>query len=1239
MERRAAPFAALLVMLSVGGAVFAASNPAPEPLAAVPWPVSTLLISEVQTGGSSASDEFAEITNVGPASVDLVGLEIVYATSTGSTVTRKATWSTTTLLGPGRHLFIANTAGIYAALADATYSGGFAATGGAIVLRVVGGAPVDAVGWGDATNSFVEGVPVSAPAGGSSVERKPGGVSGNTTDSNANSSDWFSQSTPNPQSLAAPPVPAPGPSPTPEVSGSPSASVTPTAAPFVEPSATPGATDIPPSNAPVPSATADPSPSLAPEPSPTATSEPTPTPAPTAGPTPTVGPTAAPITTPAPTPGPTPEPLPTPAPTRAPTDTPTPAPAATSAASVSIEQARSQANGTTAQVTGVLTTHLGALESGRKAFVQDDTAGIALYLDVAVVAGLTADTLVKVTGTVDDRFAERTLRVAVADIVSSGPKQRPQPLFQQTGDIGEAVEGYRVTVQGVTVGSPTDLADGLGLMVDDGTGQVRVIVGPQALGGASVPSGTTVVAVGPVGQRDSSGTGLAGYRIHVTEGSDFGILVPPTPSPTATPVPTQMPTPTPAPTPVPTRTPGPTATPAPTAATTPTPTAAPTPTLAPTLAPTRTPGPTPSPSPSPTPTPRPTPGPTPPTTLSIVEARGVSIGMVVTVAGVVTAEAGRLGTPPLIAIADGTGGIAVRLPDGVTPPSRGVTVQVKGALADPYGQLELRPTSTGFSVTGRGSLPAPLRLTGKGLGEATEGRLAELTGTVSATPKKGTGGDLTVDLVDAAGTSFRIVADGSSQILSTGFVKGRSYRLTGIVGQRASRKGALDGYRLYLRDRADVVALAEGGGSGPGAGGAPVASGAPGASGAPAAVTPISSALAMPDGISVTVEAIVTAGASLLDSSGRRIVVQDPTGAVEILLPKDANAPNAGARVRVTGMTGHAWGAPRIAATSIQSLDGGTPLGPTVLQRAPAERDEWLLVRFSGTILKVERLGDRWRAEIVLPDGAKAPVYGQAGAGIPSTAILVGRRITAVGIVKRPYPTASDRRFAVLPRGRGDVSVGPVGNGAPSGSLESSGSKGSQGLNGSSGSSAGSPGSPGSSPAVDITPDTDLATLLDHVGQRVRVGGLVARLGNDGFDLDDGTALARIQLRGDIAALLPHLREGEAIAATGFVELVDGAPIVAVDGEGSLARVGSLGQALPIGPQAEPTPSPGGGGASAIRADSTVFGSDLAPTSLLAMGLIAALSVLVTMLRRRLLRRRLRTALVDRLGSLQPGPG
>jgi hypothetical protein len=273
----------------------------------------------------------------------------------------------------------------------------------------------------------------------------------------------------------------------------------------------------------------------------------------------------------------------------------------------------------------------------------------------------------------------------------------------------------------------------------------------------------------------------------------------------------------------------------------------------------------------------------------------------------------------------------------------------------------------------------------------------------------------------------------------------------------------------------------------------------------------------------------------------------------------------------------------------------------------------------------VERLGDRWRAEIELANGAKVPVQGQAGAGIPSTALVSGRKVTVTGIVKRPYPTASDRRFAVLPRNGADLALGPSGDGAAGGNT-GAGNAG----------AANAGAAAAVSPGIDVTPDTDLAALLDHVGARVRVGGLVARVATGGFDLDDGTAIARIELQGDIAALVASLHEGDAVAATGVVALVEGTPKVVVGDDGVLVRVGSLGQALPIGgPGAAPDPSASGSGESTMDADSAGLGFGAAPTSLLAMAGISLLSVLATVLRRRLLRRRLRAALVDRLATLR----
>lgn len=1127
MERaRAALVVAAAAVLLLRGAVLAA--PAPlgtvvAPLAAVAWPPSTLLVSEVQTGGASASDEFAEITNVGPASVDLEGLEIAYVTSTGGTITRKASWAASQPLAPGQHLLIANGAGLYAAVADAVYSGGFAATGGAIVLRPIGGAPIDAVGWGDATNDFVEGAAAPAPPAGTSIERRPGGEVGNTQDSNDNSADFLVQSAPNPQSLAAPPVPAPSPSPSP----SPEPTIEPTTQPTAEPTIEP---------------TAEP------------TSEPTAEP--------TVEPT--PDLTPQPTVEPTPDPTVEPSPSLPP--------------AMPVADARAQVDGTDVVVRGVLTTALGSLESGRKAFLQDDSGGIALYLDAAVVGGAPgAGTEVLVSGTVDDRFAERTVRVASTDVIALGPSEVPSAAPVFSGAVGEGVEGLRVRIAGVTIGSPTSFADGLGILVDDGSGPARVIIGPAALAGATLPAGTSVIAIGPVGQRDSSGTGSTSYRVHATEPGELLIAAEPSPSATATPTPTPAPTAT--------QSPSPTATPIPT------------------------------PSSGPTPTPVPSVSPTPGPVLTIEEARAAPVGTKVTVAGVVTAEAGRLGTPPLIAIGDATGGIVVRVPDGVAAPERGRAVRVTGPLADPYGQLELRPAVGGFQVTGTGSIPTPREIDSTELGEHTEGTLVVITGTASATAKRATSGDISIDLVDGSGNTFRVMADASSGIASADLPVGYGLRLTGVVGQRASRKGALDGYRVWLRDSSDIVVVTSA------------------ATGSRAPVSlPIGTVLGLPDGSAVIVEATVTAGTGLLDTSNRRVVVQDASGAIEVVLPAGTTGPAVGSRLRVAGKTGRAWDAPRIIAATVEPIGTGS-VAPKARTVPPGSRDEWALVSVSGTVLKVERLGDRWRAEIALggSEATRVPVLGQAGAGIPSTTVIVGHSATFVGIVKRPYPTATDRRFAVLPRGPSDVVIGPA---ARPGGVPDVGASGAAGSAGQGGSGRSGGEAPGSATGVVVTPDTDLATLAEHLGAVVRVGGLVTSVVDDGFELDDGTATAPVVLRESFAALIVHVRTGEAVAATGRVELVEGRHVVVVDDAGSLVRVGDLGQALPLG--GEPTLTPPDAEPGTLVAGSWL-GPEAGPASLGAALLLAALSALATVARRRIARDRLRAVVLARLARLRPG--
>ena len=1131
---RRAALSALIVLgiLSIG--LVPARQPRPDdglPVADVSWPVSTLVVSEIQTGGTSASDEFVEVANQGAASVDLGGLELAYVTSSGGTVTRKATWTSPTLLEPGRRVLAANSAGIYAGIADASYSGGLAATGGTMVLRVVGGAPIDAVGWGDAVNTLVEGAAASAPPAGSSLERRPGADAGNGIDTNDNVVDFFVQAAPAPQNVAAPPVPEPG------STSTPAPAPTPTPVPSLTPAATP---------TPVPTATP--------------TAPPTPTPVPTA--TPTAPPTA----TPQPTPTPTPDPSPTPSP---------------EPAVIAISGARALLDGAPVTLEGILTTALGGLEGGRGGFIQDATGGIALYLDDPAVAAWPAGTQVRASGVTASRYGQRTVRLAEADLVRGESFELPEPSGVSTGAAGEALEGLRITVAGTTVGSSSALADGLGVTVDDGSGGIRAVIGPDALAGRALPGGTSVVVTGPLGQRDSSGTGAGGYRIHATLAGELEVLVP-----DPTPTPTPSPSPTPSPLPSPTGTP----------------------------APSPSPTPRPSPTPAPTPRPSPTPGPTP-AILDPAAARLAPVGSRIVVRGTVTVQAGRLGAQPLFAIGDANGGIIVRLPDDATAPQRGAVLQVAGKLADPYGQLEVRPGDGDVRVTGSGTLPSTIQAPPGGLDESTEARLVTTSGVLAAKPSK-SGDSIVLALERAGQASVRVMADSTSGLTTSSFEAGATYRVTGIAGQRASRKGALDGYRLWLRGTDDLQRLA-----GPQtAGSTPEPSGG---RAAPQTIT-IAAAIRKGDG-TAAIEGVVTAPATLLDATGRRIVVQDRSAAIEVFLPAGVSAPPVATRLHVEGTVKRAYGAPRLQATRVTLQGNGAAPAPVVLRTEPGESHEWQLVRINGPVTSVHKLGDRWRAEIRL-GGRQVVVAGQAGAGIAADTLAEDRIATVTGIVRRPYPTASDQRFTILPRNPADVRV--------AGSAAAAGSTGSQDTTGGDPGADGSAGSAATSDPLPPGRDVDLASLAGALGEQVRVGGLVTDLEPRGVRIDDGTASALVVLEGEAAQLLPLIEPRDAVNASGTVESLEGELAVVVTDPAGIALAAdptATGPATTATPRGAPSRESPTGSTEASLAD--LFGGLPGIAGLGTLAAITALSVSVTCLRRWQTRRRLGARVAARLAA------
>jgi cysteine-rich repeat protein len=147
-----------------------------------------LKVNELVTGTTaSATDEFIEVFNPCYVPVNLGGWKLVYRAAAGTSDTVFVAWSGTTIQ-PRSYLLYAGSA--YGGANDGVYStGSMAAAGGGVAVRNSTNAVVDSVGYGTATNIFVEGAAVAAPPvvapPGRSIGRFPNGV-----DTNQNSVDF-----------------------------------------------------------------------------------------------------------------------------------------------------------------------------------------------------------------------------------------------------------------------------------------------------------------------------------------------------------------------------------------------------------------------------------------------------------------------------------------------------------------------------------------------------------------------------------------------------------------------------------------------------------------------------------------------------------------------------------------------------------------------------------------------------------------------------------------------------------------------------------------------------------------------------------------------------------------------------------------------------------------------------------------------------------------------------------------
>lgn len=138
-------------------------------------------INELATGTTASGyEEFVELYNPCPTDIDLRGFALVYRSAGGAANINLLSDVGKTIPSLGFLLFAGS--GYYTAARDGVLATGMAETGGGVALVDSGGAVIDSVGWGTATNAFVQGT-TAAPAPGDrvapgrSIARSPDGKS------------------------------------------------------------------------------------------------------------------------------------------------------------------------------------------------------------------------------------------------------------------------------------------------------------------------------------------------------------------------------------------------------------------------------------------------------------------------------------------------------------------------------------------------------------------------------------------------------------------------------------------------------------------------------------------------------------------------------------------------------------------------------------------------------------------------------------------------------------------------------------------------------------------------------------------------------------------------------------------------------------------------------------------------------------------------------------------------------
>ena len=174
-----------------------------------------IVVSQFQVAGNSANapqDEFIELHNISQSSVDLNGMRVVYRSAAGSNDVAMVEWTTSTIVPAGGFYLLATSAYDGTTPANLLYNTSMvsmSATGGGIAVRqgaLNSGVVFDSVGYGTATNVFVEGTATTAPAANSSQTRANNGCQ----DTDVNANDFSNLNPSAPRNASSTPSPCGG---------------------------------------------------------------------------------------------------------------------------------------------------------------------------------------------------------------------------------------------------------------------------------------------------------------------------------------------------------------------------------------------------------------------------------------------------------------------------------------------------------------------------------------------------------------------------------------------------------------------------------------------------------------------------------------------------------------------------------------------------------------------------------------------------------------------------------------------------------------------------------------------------------------------------------------------------------------------------------------------------------------------------------------------------------------------